>query len=172
MKINGRRILLACAGWLVLGLHVASAAWTENLNKALAQADRNQKLVLVDFSGSDWCGWCQRLDAEVFSTPEFKKFAAQELVLVLIDFPRHKSLPKKVENANHALAKRFRVDGLPTILLLDPKGDVVARTGYKSGGAKAYIKHLSALIDKYKAKAAAAEKKEESASPAPAPLKP
>ncbi len=167
MRNNMRVLFISCAVWIGLSLNAGAALWTDNLNQALKQADRSNKYVLVNFAGSDWCGWCMRLDEEVFSQPAFKQYAAKELVLVLIDFPRHKEQPDKQKNANHALAKNFKVEGLPTIILLNAKGDVVAKTGYKPGGAQAYIKHLSTLINDYEAKAA-----EKSQSALPQPSKP
>lgn len=126
--------------------------WTDDFDKALAQAKESGKYVLVDFSGSDWCGWCKRLDKEVFGKKEFKNYAEQNLVCVLIDFPRQKPQSDKQKKANQALLEKYSVEGFPTILLFSPQGDVAATTGYEPGGAEEYVKHLQSLIDQHKAK--------------------
>lgn len=124
------------------------AQWETGMKKALERAKREKKNILVNFTGSDWCGWCVRLEKEVFSTPAFKKYAAEDLILLKIDFPRNKWQTPAEKNANNALAKRYAVRGFPTILLLNDRGDVIARTGYRRGGASAYVPHLKQLQQK------------------------
>jgi protein disulfide-isomerase len=126
--------------------------WTENFDEALTRAKESEKYVLVNFSGSDWCGWCKKLDKEVFNKKEFKDFAKSNLVCVLLDFPRQKPQSKKQKKANQALMEKYAVQGFPTVLLFSPQGDVAAKTGYEPGGAENYVKHLQGLIDQYKGK--------------------
>ena len=126
--------------------------WTENFDAALTQAKESGKYVLVDFSGSDWCGWCKKLDKEVFSKKDFKDYAATNLVCVLIDFPRQTPQSTKQREANQALMEKYAVQGFPTILLFSPQGELAATTGYEPGGAESYIKHLQGLIDQHKTK--------------------
>src|SRR3954468_8428901 len=92
----------------------ASAAkdgWTDNLEAAKAQAKKENKKILLDFTGSDWCGWCKKLDSEVFSTSEFKDYAAKNLVLVEVDFPHGFKLPAETKKQNDALAAKYRIEG-------------------------------------------------------------
>ena len=126
--------------------------WTENFDEALAQAKESGKYALVNFAGSDWCGWCMKLDKEVFGKKEFKDFAKSNLVCVLVDFPRRNPQSKKQKEANQTLRKKYAIQGFPTVLLLSPEGDLVAQTGYQPGGAEAYVKHLQGLIDQHKSK--------------------
>ena len=70
-------------------------------------------MVLMDFTGSDWCGWCIKMDKEIFSTPEFQKYAQANLVLVELDFPHKKQLPPATKQQNDALAKTVRGGRLP-----------------------------------------------------------
>jgi len=100
------------------------------------------------FSGSDWCGWCIRLDKEVFTQEAFRDFAKDGAVLFEADFPRQKEQPAKIKQQNHVLQHRYQVRGFPTVLLLDAEGNVLARTGYQRGGAEKYVEHLRALIAK------------------------
>lgn len=123
---------------------LAKTGWDDNYEKSLTKAKEEQKLVLLDFTGSDWCGWCVKLDEEVFSKPAFKKFAKENLVLVELDFPRGKNLPRKTKEQNDALKGKFKVSGYPTIIVVDPEGKEVYRcAGYKP-----------TLLDELKEKAA------------------
>jgi thioredoxin-related protein len=123
-------------------------SWLTSLDTAKAEAAARKVPILVDFSGSDWCGWCIRLDKEVFSKPAFRDYAKGNLVLLLLDFPRGKAQSDEEKKVNRALAEQFRVEGFPTVLLLSAEGNELARTGYQSGGAEAYVQHLKSLINK------------------------
>jgi protein disulfide-isomerase len=123
------------------------AEWMTDLDAAKAIAKKQEKHILIDFSGSDWCGWCVKLDKEVFSQPAFSAYAAENLVLVLADFPRDKSgQSKELQAANQKLSSAFGVRGFPTVFILSPEGETVAQTGYQAGGAEAYIAHIKQLI--------------------------
>ena len=135
------------AALLLLAATVARAdLWTDDFEEAKAQAKAENKFLLLDFTGSDWCGWCKRLDAEVFEKSDFKNYAKNNLVLVKLDFPHGFSLKKKIAEQNAKLAKEFGITGYPSILLLDPEGKKLTKTGYKDGGAEAYVKHLEGLL--------------------------
>lgn len=123
--------------------------WLTDFEKAKQQAEEQNRPILADFSGSDWCGWCIRLKKEVFSKNEFKEFAEEELVLLLVDFPRNKEQSAEVKQQNQKLAQKYGVKGFPTILLLNPEGEKIERTGYKRGGAEKYVEHLKKLLEPY-----------------------
>jgi len=134
---------------LLLGaahLPAATADWLTDFESARREAAARNVPILADFSGSDWCGWCIRLDKEVFSQPEFKAYAEKNLVLFLADFPSRKPQSDAVKQQNRELAERYGIRGYPTILLLDSAGNVLKRTGYQSGGAGAYVEHLKSLL--------------------------
>jgi thioredoxin-related protein len=135
------------AALLLLAATVARAdLWMDDFEEAKAQAKAENKFLLLDFTGSDWCGWCKRLDAEVFEKSDFKNYAKNNLVLVKLDFPRGFSLKKKTAEQNDKLAKEFGITGYPSILLLDPDGKKLTKTGYQDGGAEAYVQHLESLL--------------------------
>ncbi len=118
----------------------ADAGWQTDYQKALAQARTQNKKVLLNFTGSDWCGWCIKLKKEVFDQPAFKDFAEKNLVLVEVDFPRSKPLSDAVKKQNNALQKEYGIDGFPTLVLLDSNGKLVRKSsGYMAGGAKGVI---------------------------------
>ncbi len=126
--------------------------WETDLKKASSVAKDSGKYMLLDFSGSDWCGWCIRLEKEVFSQDAFKDFAEKNLVCVLVDFPSAKEQSKKLKQQNMDLAQKYDVKGYPTIIILSPDGKPVAKTGYLQGGPWEYARHLKQIIEDYKAK--------------------
>lgn len=108
-------------------------AWSEDFEAAKALAAAQGRHVLLDFTGSDWCGFCIKLDREVLDKPDFKAFSSQKLVLVKLDFPRNKPQVEKIKTQNASLQQKFRVDGFPTIVLLDYAGREVRRwSGFKA----------------------------------------
>jgi len=119
--------------------------WLTDFGAAKKAAADRRVPILASFSGSDWCSWCMRLDEEVFSRDEFKTFANDSLVLFVADFPARKEQPEDVKRQNRALAKEYGVEGYPTVLLLDATGRKLAKTGYRQGGAEAYVEHIKAL---------------------------
>lgn len=129
----------------------AELKWSDNFPDASKQAAEQGKYLLLNFSGSDWCGWCIRLDKEVFSQPEFQAFANENLVSVVLDFPRKKMLSPGVVQQNEQLQEKYGVRGYPTILVLSPSGDLVQKAGYRPGGAEAYVEHLKEIIANHKA---------------------
>ena len=123
------------------------SGWNTDFEKASAKAKAEGKYMLVDFSGSDWCGWCIKLDNEVFSKETFKAYAKENLVLMLADFPRDSSKQSdEVQKQNKALSEKFGIRGFPTVIILDAAGEAVAQTGYQAGGPEAYIEHIKKLI--------------------------
>lgn len=125
--------------------------WTDDLDAAKKQAAEEGKLLLVNFSGSDWCGWCIRLDNEVFSKKEFLDGAKDKFVLVFIDSPRDKNrLSEKGKARNKKLVDEYGVRGFPTVMILDEAGKPIAQTGYVRGGAKKYLQHLDELLEEQK----------------------
>ena len=134
-----KRLLLSA---LVLASSTVFAgdAWQTDYKAALEQAAKENKPVLLDFTGSDWCGWCIKLNKETFSQPEFKKFAEKNLIPVDIDFPNNKPQSAAVKKQNEELQQKFGVEGFPTLILLNSQGKEIARNaGYLPGGPKAFI---------------------------------
>ena len=143
-----RHLALASAMALALvsSTVFAAAGWSDDYDKGLAQAKAEKKLVLLDFTGSDWCGWCKKLQAEVFTTKEFDTFAKNKLVLVEIDFPSQKKQSAELKKANEALQEKYKASGFPTIVALNGEGKEVWRqVGYMAGGPRAWIAKLEPL---------------------------
>jgi len=123
----------------------AHPGWLTDYKQAQEEAKTSKKLVLMNFTGSDWCGWCIRLDREVFTKPEFQEYAKNKLVLLEVDFPRMKKLSPDEKSQNEQLARKYRVQGFPTIVVLDGEGRMVGELGYTPGGPSAFIAELEKL---------------------------
>ena len=121
--------------------------WIDNFEQAQKEAEAFKQPIFAFFTGSDWCGWCVRLKKEALDTKEFEKFAADNLILFEADFPRAKKISDKVKKQNDELASKYGVRGYPTVFLLDAEGKQLGRTGYKAGGAEAYVKHLKEVLE-------------------------
>lgn len=102
-------------------------------------------MLLMDFTGSDWCPPCILLRKQVFSKPEFADYAAKNLVLLEVDFPRFKKQSDEENVANQKLAQQFGIEGFPTIVILDSSGKVAGQLGYMPGGPTAFIAALEKL---------------------------
>jgi len=121
--------------------------WETDLEGALAKAAETDTVVLADFSGSDWCGWCIKLDKEVFSKERFKTFSAKNLINCIIDFPKDTSkISPEQQEMNKEYATRYEVSGYPTVLLLEPDGSVILQTGYREGGAESYVSFITTAL--------------------------
>lgn len=117
--------------------------WMTDFAKAKTLAKELKRPILLDFTGSDWCKWCKLLDKEIFQTPEFQQWARKNVILVKIDFPRRAQQSRAETEQNKELSRRFKVEGFPTIVILNSDGEEIGRTGYKKVSPKAYIKHLT-----------------------------
>ncbi len=143
-----KNLLSAAAAVSTCALFATSTpdGWTDDFDAAKAQAKSEGKLLLVDFSGSDWCGWCKKLDKEVFATSEFLGGVTNDYVLVMIDSPSNKSLlSEKAKEQNPKLARKYKVSGYPTVLIMDCEGEVVEKTGYRRGGPQPYVEYLQGV---------------------------
>lgn len=141
-----KMIIAFAACWLASHVAAAETAWLDSVPDAMEIAAQDNKLVLLDFTGSDWCGWCQKLVAETFSKPEFMEYARKNLILVELDFPMHKQQSADVRAANNALKKKYDVSGFPTLVALNANGTVLwKQTGYLPGGPPALIAELDKI---------------------------
>lgn len=113
--------------------------WMVDLDEAYAASIKEGKPIMANFTGSDWCGWCKRLTASVFTKPEFKSWAEDHVILLELDFPKRTKLPEKYRNQNGSLRKAFKVTGYPTIWVFNLNKDggtgqyqinALGKTGY------------------------------------------
>jgi thiol-disulfide isomerase/thioredoxin len=147
MKNMRNNIVAAAAAAVCISSALAGGeGWTSDFEAAKKKAAEENKNLLIDFTGSDWCGWCIRLKEEVFDKDEFNKGVEDKFVLVEIDFPQDDSkLSAETKAQNEKLGEEYAVQGYPTIMLTDAAGKPYAQTGYQEGGPDAYVEHLAEL---------------------------
>lgn len=120
--------------------------WTSDMTAAKKQAEESKSDLLLEFTGSDWCGPCIRLNKEVFALESFNAGVKGKFVCVELDFPNDKkNLTAETFKQNAELLKEYKIPGYPTVVLCDASGKPYAKTGYQEGGPEAYVKHLDAL---------------------------
>lgn len=132
----------ACSATLSLtSVRADELPWKTSFAEATAEAAQQQKQILLNFTGSDWCPWCVKMDEEVLSKKQFSEFASKNLVLVKLDFPRRKKLSPDEKAQNEELAKKYAIQGFPTFVLVDASGKEVRRQeGYLEGGPAEFLK--------------------------------
>ena len=129
--------------------------WHTDLNKAIEISIESEKPLFMFFTGSDWCGWCIRLQKEVFFKPDFVKWAKENLVLVELDFPRRKKLEESLKQQNENLRQMFAVRGYPTGWFVVPEIEEnkvnfkrLGSQGYVAGGPKNWIDGANKILSK------------------------
>jgi protein disulfide-isomerase len=145
-----KKILIAVlAATLLWQANAAEGTWLTDLPQAQAQAKADNKIILMDFTGSDWCGWCIKFKKEVLDTQAFRDYAAKSVVLVELDFPNKKEQTADLKKANSALKSKYQISGFPTLVVLDQNGKEIGRqVGYAEGGPKAFIAKLQEFKSK------------------------
>ena len=124
----------------------AESTWLNDYKKAQQEAKANNKFLLLDFTGSDWCGWCKRLEQEILSQSQFENYARENLVLLEVDFPRAKPQSPELRKQNQELAQQYQVEGFPTIVVLSGDGQKLWQyDGYFPDGLAAFIAQLEKL---------------------------
>jgi thioredoxin-related protein len=128
--------------------------WHTDLQKAISLSQKEKKPIMLFFTGSDWCGWCHKLQKEVFFQDPFKKWAKDNVVLVEVDFPRNKVLSDEIRQQNNLLQQQFSVRGYPTVWFVKPEkskeGKVnlsqLGQTGYVAGGSQNWVDGAISII--------------------------
>ncbi|WP_310554378.1 thioredoxin fold domain-containing protein [Flavobacterium sp.] len=133
--------------------------WLTNLEEAQKISKKTKKPILANFTGSDWCGWCHKLSAEVFNTPEFKVWSDKNVVLLELDYPKRKEQTDAIKQQNAGLQQAFQVQGFPTIWVFNLDVDKVtkkynitqiAKSGYVKGGSKAFTDGIDTMLAQHK----------------------
>lgn len=129
--------------------------WHTDAHKAVAESSKSKKPLLVFFTGSDWCGWCQKLQKEVFTTTDFKTWANKNVVLLEIDFPRKNNQPEAIKSQNQQIQQAFSVQGFPTVWFVTANVtngktnfSPLGRTGYVAGGANSWLTEANSILKK------------------------
>ena len=153
MKIS-RALLILVAALLLCGDAFGKDKWLDNFEDAKAQAAKEGKAIVANFTGSDWCPYCVKLDKEVLATDDFKEWAKEKAVLLIVDFPRGKSQKAAVKEQNAKLKSEYQISGFPTVLFLSADGEKLGRSGYTGKPPQEWVKSGDRAIDPYLAKLA------------------
>lgn len=122
---------------------LAASGWQTDFAAAQASAKKDSKAILLDFTGSDWCGWCIKMKKDSLDQKAFQEFADKKLVLVEVDFPNAKKQTEAVKKQNDDLQKKYNVEGYPTFVLVDGDGKELGRhVGYLKGGPSAFVEKI------------------------------
>jgi len=142
--------------FLILGsltIQAQELTWQTNINKAMEISKKSKKPLFLFFTGSDWCGWCIRLQKEVFKTPEFEKWAKNNVVLVELDFPRRTPQEPGIQKQNAELQQTFGVQGYPTVWFVNASKkdgkinlEKLGSTGYLEGGPSAWLANANQIL--------------------------
>jgi protein disulfide-isomerase len=129
--------------------------WETDINKAISVSNKTKKPMLLFFTGSDWCGWCIRLQNEVLKKPEFAKWANENVILVELDFPRRAPQSDEIKTQNAGLQQAFGIQGYPTVWFATakikdgkPSFTGIGNTGYVAGGPTAWLAVANGIIKK------------------------
>lgn len=140
-------LLLACC--TLLQAIAVDPGWFIDVPQALVKAKKENKMVLLDFTGSDWCTWCIKFKNEALQTQAFASYASTNLVCVEVDFPRRTAISPALKQANKALAAQYGVESFPTFVILSKDGKELGRQkGYHPGGAQPFVAKLENLKTK------------------------
>lgn len=141
---------------VVLGSFAVQAQelkWETDINTAIKVSNKTKKPMLLFFTGSDWCGWCIRLQKEVLKTPEFAKWAKTNVVLVELDYPRAKQQSEEIKKQNNDLQQTFGIQGFPTVYFATakikngkPSFTGIGNTGYVAGGPSAWLNVADGIL--------------------------
>ena len=147
---------IALTLFLVLGsltIQAQEATWQTDMNEAIKISKKTKKPLFLFFTGSDWCGWCMRLQKEVFKTPEFEKWAKKNVVLVELDYPRKTAQIPAIQKQNAELQQTFAVQGYPTVWIVkaskkDGKINLekMGSTGYLAGGPSTWLSTADQIL--------------------------
>lgn len=142
--------MLALFGAVFAAGAAEDAKWETNFEAAKKLSQESKKPMLVLFTGSDWCYWCKRLEKNILSTPEFKKFAKDKVVFLFLDFPQSKRMSASERTQNQTLARKYKVRGYPSMMVISASGKEGKLFGVDSSSWEKFSKIVNSEIDKVK----------------------
>lgn len=140
--------LMLSLSLMLAGVARAEGAWLTSWDEAVKESKKTGKPIMMDFTGSDWCGWCMKLKGEVFDTPEFQAWAKKKVVLLEVDFPQAKPQSAALKKQNEELQSKYQIEGYPTIVFVDASGKVLGQYGYDKGGPKVWTANAEKMLAK------------------------
>ena len=141
-----KKMLVCLLTVFAVGLFAQGINWQTDFDEACRMSRKTGKPVFAFFTGSDWCGWCIKLDREILSKRDMVKYLNDNFIMFKADFPRRNPPSKDVMDKNRALMRKYGVRGYPTIIITDASGKALGKTGYTRGGPSAMKKNLNRYI--------------------------
>lgn len=157
LKMKFMKLIFSCMMLLgaLQGLNASTGNqqlnWLTNYEEAVNQSKATSKPIILFFTGSDWCGWCNRLEEEAFDTVAFQESAGDKFIFLKLDYPLYKSLDARTTAQNKQLQKKYDIRSYPTLVILDSDQQPIGTTGYKPGGGKTYASHVLKMVNDYTA---------------------
>jgi len=150
-----KSIILLFLAFSSLAINAQELKWYTDVKEASAVSIKTKKPLLLFFTGSDWCGWCMKLQKEVFVQPDFAKWAKENVVLVELDYPKRKQLTPELTKQNNEIGQMFGIRGYPTVWLVNSSNskdqlafERLGSTGYVAGGPQKWIEGANAILKK------------------------
>jgi len=140
--------LILVGVFLFISINISGQTWLSNYGEAIAQAQKENKNIIMVFAGTDWCAPCIKLEKYIWESEDFKSHAKENWVLLKLDFPKRKAnkLTKEQQAYNDALAEKYNKRGyFPLVLVLDSDGNILGETGYKNITPNDYVNELVAF---------------------------
>lgn len=151
------KLFLVLAFFSFFFVNAQDLVWYTDVQKAIELSNKSKKPLMFFFTGSDWCGWCIKLQKEVFAKQEFKKWAYENVILLEIDFPRRSIQEDQLRNQNYQLQQAFQIRGYPTIWFTTAENNngkinfnPFGSTGYVAGGADKWLEVAADILKKNK----------------------
>jgi thioredoxin-related protein len=140
----------------VIAANAQEIKWQTNFDEAVKMSQKTKKPIMMFFTGSDWCGWCKRLQAEVFKSPDFDKWVSENVIPMEVDFPRSVPQSDELKKQNSMLSGVLPVRGYPTVWFVSPEAkpdgtlnlQQLGNLGYQAGGTKAWIQSVEGFLPK------------------------
>jgi len=142
VKVSGKILFFLCIFVLFSNLYSEDILWLTDFKLAKQQSEKEQLPIFINFTGSDWCPYCIKLENEVFSKQKFIKYVKGNFILLKIDFPVKNPLPEKILNGHKKLAEKYKIKEFPAVVFLTKDGEFILKTGYRAGGVDSYISFL------------------------------
>jgi thiol-disulfide isomerase/thioredoxin len=122
------------------------AVWETDYATAVEQAKARKCHLLILFTGSDWCPWCQKMNREVYSKTQFAQYSHDKFVLLKLDYLRHSTPPYELELQNDQMQAKYNVNGFPMVVIVDTTGkELIRLDGYREGGPSNFIRSIQAF---------------------------
>lgn len=146
-KIVSSLVVLCCL--FVAAVHGDNIRWLDDYEQAVNESKSTSKPILLLFTGTGWCAYCDKLEEEVLTTPDFARAVGNKFIFVKINYPTPDNLSPKLAAQHKQLQDKYDIRGFPSVILIDSQQKQMGQTGYRSGGGQSYAQHLQKIVQDY-----------------------